>query len=303
MDQTLNAPGDTFSQTGRVLAGGRLLARRWSAQVLWYLLLLAVTIVFLLPFAWMVLTSFKPTADVFRYAFPLSWKTFVPPDPTLANYVSIFTTWTFQRDLLNSLITASAQVIGACVLSTLAGFVFGRMRFVGRDVLFGLVMLTAFVPFDVIVVPLYVVVRSLNLVSTYPSLFLPFIFSPFGIFLMRQAFLEIPRDFDEAATIEGASPLQILWYVLLPNAWPALVTLALIQFMWSWNSFLWPLVVMQDPTKQVVQVSIAKFRTVANFPLFGELFAAASAATVPALLLFFALQRFYVRGMLLSGLK
>jgi ABC-type glycerol-3-phosphate transport system permease component len=164
-------------------------------------------------------------------------------------------------------------------------------------------MLTAFVPFDVIVVPLYVVMRSLNLVSTYPALFLPFIFSPFGIFLMRQAFMEIPRELDESARIEGASLLQVFWHIILPNAKPAIVTLALVEFMWAWNSYLWPLVIMQDPNKQVVQVTIAKFRTVANFPLFGELFAAATAATIPVLILFFLLQRYYVRGMLMSGMK
>jgi ABC-type glycerol-3-phosphate transport system permease component len=256
-----------------------------------------------MPFAWMFLTSLKATEDVFRYTSPLTWKTFLPPAPTLANYVSIFTTWNFQRDLLNTLIAAAGQVIGACALSTLAAYVFARLTFPGRDVLFAITMLTAFVPFDVIVVPLYVVMRSLNLVSTYPALFLPFIFSPFGIFLMRQAFMEIPRELDESARIEGASLLQVFWYIILPNAKPAIVTLALVEFMWAWNSYLWPLVIMQDPNKQVVQVTIAKFRTVANFPLFGELFAAATAATIPVLILFFLLQRYYVRGMLMSGMK
>jgi ABC-type glycerol-3-phosphate transport system permease component len=204
---------------------------------------------------------------------------------------------------MNTLIAASGQVTGALLTSTLAAFVFARMRFPGRDVLFAFTMLTAFVPFDVVVVPLYVVMRTLGLVSTYWALFLPFSFSPFGIFLMRQAFLEVPRELDEAATIEGASYLRIFWSIILPNARPALVTLALIQFMWSWNSYLWPLVIMQDPNRQVVQVTIAKFRTVANYPLFGELFAAAAAATIPILILFFLLQRYYVRGMLVSGMK
>ncbi|MCC6173911.1 MAG: carbohydrate ABC transporter permease [Chloroflexi bacterium] len=284
-------------------AVGRFEPRHVLADLPAYVALVVVGFVFLLPFVWMFLTSFKPTEEVFRYASPLTWKTFIPPAPTLQNYRSIFTTWSFHRDLFNTLIAASGQMLGACLFSTLAAYVFARLRFPGRDVLFALTMLTAFVPFDVVVVPLYVVMRSLNLVSTYPALFLPFIFSPFGIFLMRQAFLEIPRELDEAATIEGASPIQIFWHVILPNGRPALVTLALIQFMWSWNSYLWPLVIMQDPNKQVVQVTIAKFRTVANFPLFGELFAAATAATIPILILFFLLQRYYIRGMLVSGMK
>jgi multiple sugar transport system permease protein len=276
---------------------------RLAADLPAYVALYATGLIFIVPFLWMFLTSFKPTEDVFRYTAPLTWKTFIPPSPTLANYTSIFTQWNFQRDMLNTLTAATGQVIGACLTSTLAAFVFARMRFPGRDVLFAFTMLTAFVPFDVVVVPLYIVMRTLGLVSSYWALFLPFSFSPFGIFLMRQAFLEVPRELDEAATIEGASYLRIFWSIILPNARPALVTLALIQFMWSWNSYLWPLVIMQDPNKQVIQVTIAKFRTVANFPLFGELFAAATAATIPILILFFLLQRYYVRGMLVSGMK
>jgi multiple sugar transport system permease protein len=282
---------------------GRARLRRLLVDLPSFLALVAIGLVFLIPFAWMFTTSFKATSEVFRYTYPLTWKTFIPPSPTLENYVSIFVTWNFQRDLLNTFIAASGQMVGACIMSTLAAFAFSRLHFRGRDLIFAITMLTAFVPFDAIVVPLYVVMKSLGLVSTYSALYLPFIFSPFGNFLMRQSFLEIPRELDEASTIEGASPFGVFWHVVLPNARPGLVTLALIQFMWAWNSYLWPLVIMQDPTKQVVQVTIAKFRTVANFPLFGELFAAACAATIPILLLFFALQRYYIRGMLMSGMK
>ena len=294
---------DAVVTRGGAAAPSRAIVARAGGAALFYLACALVSFVFLLPFVWALLTSFKPTTDVFRYSYPLSWRTFLPPEPTLENYVSLFVRWNFQRDLANSMIVAAGQVVGAGAISALAAFVFARLRFRGRDALFALSMLTAFVPFDVVVVPLYSVVRALGLISTYPVLFLPFAVSPFGVFLLRQAFLEIPRDLDEAATVEGASLVQIFWHIVLPNARPALVTLALVQFMWSWNNFLWPLVAMQDPNRQVVQVSIAKFRTVANYPLFGELFAASAAATIPLLLLFFLLQRHYVRGMLMSGLK
>lgn len=277
--------------------------RRFVSQLTLYLLMGITGFIFLLPFIWMFLTSFKPTSEVFQYTYPLSWKTFIPPNPTLENYRSIFTTWGFHHYLINTLIVAVLQMSGACVFSSLTAFVFARIHFRGRDLLFAVTMLTAFVPFDVIVVPLYSVMKSLNLVSTYMALFLPNIFTPFGIFLMRQAFIEIPRELDESATIEGASLFQIFWHVILPNARPALVTLALIQFMFSWNNFIWPLVIMQNPQKQVIQVALANFRTIANFPLFGELFAGATVATVPILILFFILQRYFVRGMLMSGMK
>lgn len=283
--------------------GGHFTVRRFFSRLLAYLVMAIIVFVFLLPFVWMFLTSFKPTSEVFQYTYPLSWKTFIPPRPTLENYREILVTWGFHRYLGNTLLVASLQMVGSCIFSAMAGFAFSRIRFRGRDLLFAISMLTAFVPMDVIIVPLYSVMKSLNLVSTYTALFLPNIFTPFGIFLMRQAFLEIPRELDEAATLEGASIFQIFWHIILPNARPALITLALIQFMFSWNNFIWPLVIMQNPEKQVIQVALANFRTIANFPLFGELFAGASLATIPILILFFALQRYFVRGMLMSGMK
>jgi multiple sugar transport system permease protein len=300
LTEPFRTPSHAASASG---VRGKTAARTIPGKIAIAIVMILIGFIFILPFAWMTLTSLKPTQDVFRYSFPLTWKTFVPPHPTLANYHSIFAQWHFQRDLMNTLIAAAGQVIGCCVVCPLAGFVFARLRFRGRNFLFALVMLTAFMPLEMIVVPLYSVMRSLHLVSTYPALFLPFIFSPFGIFLMRQAFLDIPRELDEAATMDGASLFRIFWSVVLPNARPALITLALIQFMWSWNNYLWPLVIMQDPAKQVVQVSIAKFQSVQNFPLYGELFAASTAATIPILVLFFLLQRYYVRGMLISGMK
>jgi ABC-type glycerol-3-phosphate transport system permease component len=278
-------------------------ARRFVTNLLLYLAMAVIVFVFLLPFVWMILTSFKPTAEVFQYTYPLTWKTFLPPHPTLENYKEILVTWGFHRYLGNTLLVASLQMVGSCIFSSMAGFAFSRIKFRGRDLLFAITMMTAFVPMDVIIVPLYSVMKSLHLVSTYTALFLPNIFTPFGIFLMRQAFFEIPNQLDEAATIEGASIFQVFWHVVLPNSRPALITLALIQFMFSWNNFIWPLVIMQNPEKQVIQVALANFRTIANFPLFGELFAGATLATVPILILFFALQKYFIRGMLMSGMK
>jgi multiple sugar transport system permease protein/putative chitobiose transport system permease protein len=152
-------------------------------------------------------------------------------------------------------------------------------------------------------IPLYIVMRSFGLQNTYFALFLPWIANPLGIFLLRQAFIEIPRDFDDAAMMEGASHFQVFWNVILPNARPALITLALFSFLWSWNAFLWPLIVMQDPRKQVVQVAVATFTIPQEYPAWGEIFAASSIATVPVLLLFVALQRYYIRGIVMTGLK
>ncbi|MFN8525995.1 MAG: carbohydrate ABC transporter permease [Chloroflexota bacterium] len=268
-----------------------------------YLLALVVTLLFVIPFAWMVLSSFKLTAEVFRYASPLTWKTFIPPDPTLSNFYVIFEKFNFHRSLMNSVIAALGQTSLTLVVCSLAAFVFARLQFRGRDLLFGLVVLSAFIPFEAIMVPLYVVTRQLGLVDTYAGLFLPWVANAAGIFLLRQSFIEIPREYDEAAMMEGASPVQVLWHVILPNSRPSLVTLALISALASWNSFLWPLIVIQDQTKQLVQVAIATFTDPGQLPTWGELFAGATVATVPVLIVFLALQRFYVRGMVMSGIK
>jgi multiple sugar transport system permease protein len=298
-----STPGRDIDRAGitRKVWPTRILPQRQSLVLVAFL----CSLIFIFPFAWMILTSFKSSSDVFRYASPLTWGTFFPPEPTLNSYRTIFgEAYQFQRNLINSLIVASGQVASTTVICSLAAFVFARISFWGRDQLFALVLLTAFIPLEVTVVPLYLVMRRLDLTSSYFALFLPFVFSPFGVFLLRQAFLDIPRELDEAARIDGAGWLAIYWHVILPNAVPALVTQALIQFMWSWNNFLWPLVVMEDPNKKVAQVAIAAFTEAgSNRPLWGELFASSSAATIPVLIVFFILQRYYVRGVLMSGLK
>jgi multiple sugar transport system permease protein/putative chitobiose transport system permease protein len=185
----------------------------------------------------------------------------------------------------------------------MAAFVFARLRFSGQNILFSMILLSAMIPFEVIMIPLYIVIRIMHLQNTYWSLFLPWIAYPFGIFLLRQAIIEIPRDFDEAAMVEGASLPQIFWYVILPNIRPALVTVALLTFLFSWNAFLWPLIVMQDADKQLIQVALASFTVPSELPAWGEIFAAASVATLPVLILFLTLQRYYIKGVVLSGIK
>jgi ABC-type glycerol-3-phosphate transport system permease component len=267
-------------------------------------ILLFVTVVFVLPYLWMFMNSFKPSEDVFKYSYPLTWKTFIPPVPTLANYLKIFAPPNdFQFKMLNSLIVAICQLVGTLIFCAPAAYVLSRMKFRGRDFLFGLILLVAFVPFEVNMVPLYIVVRSLNLQNSYGAVFLPFIASPFGVFLLRQSFMEIPVDYDEAAQMEGASRLQILWHVILPNAKPTLITLALMSFLNAWNAFFWPLIVIQDPNKQLVQVAVATFTLPTQLPAWGEIFATSTMATIPVLILFLFLQKYYIRGVVMSGIK
>ena len=267
------------------------------------LLLAAVGFIFVFPIMWAALSSLKSTNDIITGTYPLSWSSFLPLRPTFENYVYLFTELNFQRNLLNTLIAACGQVGIAVVASSLAGYAFARLRFPGNNLLFAMLLLTAFIPVEAIIVPLYQIMQKLGLVSTYPALFLPFACNPFGIFLMRQAFRDIPVEMEEAAKIDGAGPFRIFLAIALPNVRPTLATLVLIQFIWSWNAYLWPLVVMQDPNKQIAQVAIANLKSIPNFPMDGPLFAAATAVTIPLVILSIVLQRYYVRGLVTSGMK
>lgn len=286
---------------GSLPEGKRGLWHRYWVRLPKLLILLIVGTLFLIPYAWTFLSSFKTTSDIFKYATPVSWRTFLPPRPTLENFEAVFFQHGFHRNMLNSLIAAGAQMVGTIIVCSLAAFVFSRLRFRGRDLLFGAVMLVAFVPFEVIMVPLYVVVRSVGLGNTYFALFLPWIASPFGVFLLRQSMLELPRDYDDAAEMDGASHLQLLWHIILPSVRPSLITLGLMSFLSGWNAFLWPLIVIQDSDKQLIQVALATFTLPTENPAWGEIFAGATIATVPILIAFIALQRYYIRGVTLAG--
>lgn len=285
-------------------AGPGLVSRIVHARHFGSLLLIAaIGVIFIFPIAWAALSSFKSTNDIITGTYPLSWASFFPQSPTVENYVYLFTELAFQKNLLNTLIAACGQVSIAVVASSLAGYAFARLNFPGNKLVFTLLLLTAFIPVEAIIVPLYRIMQWLGLVSTYPALFLPFACNPFGIFLMRQAFRDIPLEMEEAAKMDGAGPFRIFLTIALPNVRPTLATLVLIQFIWSWNAYLWPLVVMQDPNKQIAQVAIANLKSIPNFPMDGPLFAAATAVTIPLVILSIVLQRYYVRGLVTSGMK
>lgn len=280
---------------------------QWRAFIMRHgmtiVLLAVVGFIFAFPIAWAALSSLKSTKEIITGTYPLSWSSFLPVRPTFENYFYLFTELNFQRNVLNSLIAACGQVGIAVVASSLAGYAFARLTFPGSKLIFALLLLTAFIPIEAIIVPLYRIMQWLGLVSTYPALFLPFACNPFGIFLMRQAFRDIPIELEEAAKIDGAGPFRVFLTIALPNVKPTLATLVLIQFIWSWNNYLWPLVIMQDPNKQIVQVAIANLKSIPNFPMDGPLFAGATAVTVPLVILSIVLQRYYVRGLVTAGMK
>jgi multiple sugar transport system permease protein len=269
-----------------------------------------VLVIFLLPFLWMLLGSFRPNAEIISSVQPFGWRTFWPDNWTLANYQDVLglsetgRTLGFRagRNLFNSTFV-SVMVVGLSLFtSTIAAYVFSRIRFPGREIVFWVFLGTMFIPWQATIVPLYLVVDRLGLANSYAGLIAPWFASPFVVFMMRQFFNSIPRELDEAAICDGAGHLTILFRILLPNALPALVTVGLLELQNIWNEFYWPLVSVSSNDLQVIQVALLQ-QAGSSTQFWGRLFAMSVLAAVPVVLVFLIFQRFYVRGLVNSGIK
>jgi ABC-type glycerol-3-phosphate transport system permease component len=266
-----------------------------------WIILLAVAcgaIVVFFPFFWMAVTSFKTAPEIQRV--PLQ----IAPDNWLnfGNYVEVVKRQPFLRFLFNSALVASIAAVSSLVVSSLAGFGFAKYHFPGRDFFFLAVVGILMVPFQSVVVPLYVWMNELGLLDTYAGIVAPDLVSVFGVFLMRQAIEMIPNDYIDAARIDGASELRIFVTIILPAVKPAMATLVIIKFMWSWNEFFWPMVVTSSPDMKVVTLGLMSFTNM-YFIEYNLLTAAAVLSILPILLIFVTLQRWVVQAVVMSGLK
>jgi multiple sugar transport system permease protein len=264
--------------------------------------LVVIALLMVLPFLWTLGASFRDNAEIFRYTRPLSLWTFVPRNPTLGGFIYIFGEDRFGRFMANSFLVALAVTAGGLFVNSLAGFGFARFRFRGRDPLFAAVLVTFMVPLEIIVIPLYIVVRGFGWIDSYWALVVPAIADAFSIFLLRQFFQELPQELVDAARIDGCGWFAVYWRIALPLVKPALVTAGLLTFIRQWDSFFWPLVATSSPQYTVVQVALAKYIT--EFVTFWDrLLAGAVVASVPVLVLYFLLLRYYVTGISTTGLK
>ena len=256
----------------------------------------AITIFF--PFFWMAVTSLKTAPEIQRV--PLQ----IAPDNwlNLANYAEVFKREPFLRYLLNSAIVSSIAAVSSVIVSSLAGFGFAKYRFPGRDFLFLAIVGILMVPFQSVVVPLYEWMNRFGLLDTYMGIVAPDLVSVFGVFLMRQAIETIPNDYIDAARIDGCSELRIFFSLILPSIKPAMATLLIIKFMWSWNEFFWPMVVTSSPQMKVVTLGLTNFTNM-YFIEYNLLTAAAVISILPILLIFVTLQRWVVQAVVMSGLK
>lgn len=249
------------------------------------------------PFLWMLLTSLKELPDILTY--PPRW---IPERMTLDNYISAFEAAPFGRYYFNSVFVALAVTVGQLITCSMAAYAFARLQFRGRDVLFYVFLGTMMIPGQVTMIPAFMVLHWLGWVDTYYALIIPGLASAFGTFLLRQFFLTIPRDLEDAASLDGCSKFGILWRIILPLSRPALATLAIFTFMGVFNDFLWALVVVSSDEMKTVQLGLAIFRDRYQTD-WGQLMAASVTATLPILLVFFAAQKYFIRGITLSGMK
>ncbi|MEN6480324.1 MAG: carbohydrate ABC transporter permease [Anaerolineales bacterium] len=263
-----------------------------------YALLAFGSVIMLAPLVWMLLASLKPPTEVMAY--PPQWIT--PGLGTLRNYREAAKLVDIPRVYFNSTFTAAFQVITTLLFSSIVAYGLTRFRFPGRDVVFTTCLLTMMIPSYVILIPLYMMARDLHLINTYLGLILPGLMSPFGIFLLRQHFMIMPSDLVDAAYIDGASDMRILFSLVLPISRAGLTTLLVFTAMGSWNNFLWPSIVVNETEMFTIPLAVTRFYSQFSTD-WGSVMAFSTAATVPILILYFIFQRQFVEGMAMSGLK
>ena len=276
----------------------RRLVGKYGGKVLSYVVLTVMAFISLFPFFWMVSTSLKGRGQIFV------WPPKAIPDPIVwENYSTVFEIAPFERYVLNTLFYTSAVTIGQLVFCSLAGFAFARLRFPGRDPLFLLYLGTLMIPHTVTLVPSFILMRWFHWVDTIWAMTIPgMLGGAFGTFLMRQFFLTIPAELDDAATVDGASRFRIYWEINLPLAKPALAVLAVFTITYVWNDYLWPLIMLNNRDLYTVTLGLAAFRGgIQSQTYWAELMAGAAMAVAPLIIIFIFTQRFFTAGISLTG--
>jgi len=262
-----------------------------------YILLLLLALTMLLPFIWMVSTSLMDELEVFSYPPKL-----LPDNPRWQNYPEALTALPFDRFFINSIILTGFNVAGHLIFCSMAAYAFARLNFPGRDKLFIVFLSAMMIPIVIILIPRFLLIHALGWVDTYQGVISTEIVSVWGIFLLRQFFLSIPRELEDAARIDGASEFTIYRRIILPLSKPALATLAVISLVDSWKNFLWPLIVTRSVEMRPLEVGISSFHNLymSNWPY---QMAAAVVAVVPLIFVFFLTQKYFIRGITMTGLK
>lgn len=267
-----------------------------------FAILAAISTFFILPILWIIASALRPSGPLYTYANPLTLQTFFPVSITFDNFIHIFEHLQFGRALFNSLLVAGSTIVISVLICSMAGFGLAKFTFIGKNLFFIIVLITFMVPFESIVIPLFVLIRRLKIDNTYFALILPAAGNGLAIFLFRQFFSEVPTEILEAARIDGASWTRIYRKIILPLSIPAIVTVIVMVFMFQWNSLFWPLIATHSSRFEVVQVAIASHRATEDTS-WANLFSSAIAGSMPPIFLFLFLQKYFVRGISGTGLK
>lgn len=291
---TETAPTSTTESSGAV----RRRPRRTGAKVAIYAVLIAGAIVMIVPLLWTLSTSLKDQSQVFTY--PIQW---IPKPFKWSNYSDAFATAPIGTYLVNTVILTAVGVAGSLIGSSVAGYGFARFRFPGRQAMFAIMLATMMVPMWTVIIPMYLMFQRIGWLDTYLPIVVPAFFAiPFNTFLMRQFFLTIPYEIDEAARVDGASQWRIFTRIIIPIARPALMIVAIYSFFYYWNEFLLPLLYLQTDKFFPISVGVANFASAQqqNYPL---MMAIATVALAPPIIVFFIFQRWFIQGVVVTGIK
>ncbi len=273
------------------------LLRQHAYKVTLYLLLFTGCAIMLLPFFWMVMTSLKAESEVLR--MPPQW---IPKDWQWINYVKAWNVAPFGRYFFNSFVIAIITTIGEVITAVLAAYAFAKMRFFGKNVIFAVLLGTLMIPGEMLLIPNYVTITRLGWYNRYEALIIPWLASVFAIFLLRQFFRSIPDELQDAARIDGCSRIRFLWQIVVPLSKPAIMTVALLKFLGSWNAFLWVLIMTSSESMRTVPVGLSLFSSEVG-TAYEQLMAASVLAIIPVLILFLFTQKQFIQGVARTGIK
>ncbi len=278
--------------------GAQRRARKIISGTALEVVLAAVFVLSVIPVLWTFSTSLKPLDEI--YAYPPNW---IPHHAQWSNYAKAWAAAPFARYALNSIAVTVSIIILQTSLASLSAYAFSKLQFKGRDLLFFLFLATMMVPTQVIVVPVFIMLSKAGMLNSYAALILPFAASAFGTFLLRQSFLEIPNDLVDAARIDGAGDMSIIRNVMLPMSKPSYVSFILLTFTWRWNDYFWPLIMTSSPEMRTLPVGLVFLRTSEGSIEWNVVMAASVFVILPIILLFLFFQRYFVEGIMSSGLK
>ena len=271
-------------------------------QAVLYVVLVLISIMTLFPLLWAVSGSLRTDKELFQYTIPFSINTLVPVEPTFESYISLFRDFNFLKPIINTIILIAILIPLGCLVNSIAAFAFSKFEFAGKKLIYAIVLVSFMIPFEAIAMPLYNIVNNLGMVDTRAGLILPAIANGLVLFLFTQFFKDIPVSLIEAAKIDGASYMQLFIRIIMPSSIPVFITAGLMIFMDQWNAYLWPLLVARSKEIQTIQIAMGTFK-MERQTLWSAMYAGAIVSAIIPLSLFLPLQKYFVQGVISSGVK